>query len=266
VAYDLGDVVSLSVSITDSAGAAADATAVTLTVAKPDGTTETPSVTHGGVGSYSCDYTPATAGRYTVRWVATGTNSSAFTDIFDVRAAASTQLLSLADAKAALNLTATTNDEELRGYIEATTALIEERIGPVVQRTVTETVTGWGSLVLSKAPVISVTSLAGVYTNATAVAAADVTVDSASGIVTRLDRGSFLGETYEITYEAGRSTIKPNITQAAKVLLRHLWMTQRGSSSRGRGEDDTANYPASYSMPNRVLELLLFDLNTPGIA
>ena len=144
MAYDLGDVVSLSVNVTDSAGAAADATSTTCLITLPDLTTASPSVTHASTGTYTATYTPTQVGRHTVYWQAMGLNAAAFSDVFDVRPAQSTQILSLADAKAALNMNASTNDEELRGYIEATTALIEERIGPVVQRTVTETVTGWG--------------------------------------------------------------------------------------------------------------------------
>lgn len=82
--YDIGDVVALAVAVTDSSGAAADAGAVTATIILPDGTTATPTVAHPAVGSYTTLYTPTTAGRYTVKWVATGVNASAFTDSFAV--------------------------------------------------------------------------------------------------------------------------------------------------------------------------------------
>ncbi len=75
--YDLGDVASLAVAITDSAGAAANAGAVVLTVTLPDGTTVTPTVTNAATGSYTASYTPTLPGRHGVRWVATGANASA---------------------------------------------------------------------------------------------------------------------------------------------------------------------------------------------
>ena len=82
--YDLGDPAALSVSIRDTAGTLADATSVVCTITLPDATTTTPSVTHSSTGVYSVSYTPTLAGRYKIRWVATGTNASAYSDIFDV--------------------------------------------------------------------------------------------------------------------------------------------------------------------------------------
>lgn len=84
--YDLGDVVSLAVAITDSTGAAANAGAVTCTITLPDDTTDTGTVTNTAVGQYAVVYTPPQSGRYTVEWVATGANASAFVDTFTVAA------------------------------------------------------------------------------------------------------------------------------------------------------------------------------------
>lgn len=174
-------------------------------------------------------------------------------------------LLSLDDARATLNLSATGNDTELQEYIAAVTSMIEARIGPVAPRTVTETVTAGDAMILSQAPVVSVSTLTGVYSGAPVVLAADVTVDAEAGIVRKLSRAGFGGQTYVVTYTAGRpGLIEPRITQAARVLLRHLWSTQRGSSTRGRGDEDT--FGAAFSMPNRVLELLATDLKAPGVA
>jgi hypothetical protein len=266
VAYDLGDVISLAVSITDSAGVAANATAVTLTVTLPDGTTETPTVSNLTTGSYTCDYTPATAGRYSVRWVATGLNASAYSDVFNARAASSS-LLSLAEAKAAIGKTTTASDEELRDYLEATTSLIEQRCGAVVQRTVTERVGGYGSLVLRTTPVVSVTSLTGIYDNTPAVAASAVTVDPVSGIVTKLDGSGFSGWTYTIEYVAGRTgAVDESIQQAARVILQHLWRTQRGAAPKFGGDDGIDTFGIGYALPNRALELLQPFLLAPGIA
>ena len=82
--YDLGDVAALSVAITDTTGAAANAGAVALTITLPDGTTTAPIVTNPATGSYTAAYTPTQSGRFGVRWVATGVNACAFTDTFTV--------------------------------------------------------------------------------------------------------------------------------------------------------------------------------------
>lgn len=82
--HDLGDVVALSVQIRDTGGAPANAGDVTLTVVLPDATTTTPAVANPSTGVYTATYTPAAAGRYVARWVATGSNASAFTQDFEV--------------------------------------------------------------------------------------------------------------------------------------------------------------------------------------
>ena len=50
----------------------------------------------------------------------------------------------------------------------------------------------------------------------------------------------------------------------ARLLVQHLWSTQRGSSSPGRNRGgDTYPADSTYTMPNRVLELLQADLTGP---
>ena len=70
---DIGDAPTLSWAIYSDAAKTtpADATVV-LTVKAPDGTTSTPSVTHGGTGQYSSTVEMTAAGTWTYRWVATG--------------------------------------------------------------------------------------------------------------------------------------------------------------------------------------------------
>src|SRR4029078_8544822 len=142
--FDLGDVVPLRVEIRDTAGALANAGSVAVTVTAPDETSTTPSVGNTSTGVYTATYTPTQIGRHRVRWVATGVNASAFTDVFDVRSGSSIQLFSLTDARAFLHLSKTTNDEELRGWIEAATAAVEAVVGPVVPRTIVENVRASG--------------------------------------------------------------------------------------------------------------------------
>ncbi|MBX6358141.1 MAG: hypothetical protein IRZ05_20120, partial [Micromonosporaceae bacterium] len=75
MAWDLGDVVPLSVTVTSASGQPEDATAVHLTITLPDGST----VTQGPIAStspgvYDYDYATMQAGVHRVRWVATGNN------------------------------------------------------------------------------------------------------------------------------------------------------------------------------------------------
>lgn len=254
--YDLGDPVGLAVSITDSSGNPADAGAVTATVTLPDGTTATPTVNHPGVGQYTATYTPTVIGRHNVRWVATGANASAFNDVFDVRAGLSTSLLSLADARKALNIddSDTSQDEEIRDYLEAITDVIEGYTDAIVDRTVVEQVSSYGSmLTLSTLPVKSITSINNVQTSGWSQQLADLVVDPTTGIIRRLSRGTFGGEVYTVTYVAGRGNIvPPALALAARIILKNVWAPQRG---RGRGENTDEMVPA-YLIPYRAMSLI----------
>lgn len=82
--YDLGDVVSLSFEIRDSSGVLADASAVTLTMTLPDGTTQPLNPTHPSTGVYTATYSPPGIGRYRACLVATGANAGSHTTGFTV--------------------------------------------------------------------------------------------------------------------------------------------------------------------------------------
>ena len=253
---DLGDVVPLTVEIRDAAGVLAAAGAIVLTVTLPDGTAVTPSVTNPSAGRYQYDYPATQVGRHTARWVATGANSSAYVDVFDVRPADPGYILSLAAAKAALNISATStgNDEELRALIEAVTLVVEDyRKEAVIRRTVTEQVSASGtSVMLSKAPVISVTS---VVSGGSALSG--YTLDPYLGEVSGVSSGDLT-----VTYVAGRSIIPANYVEAAKIILKHLWTVQQtpgmGSRVMGVGGDDISAGIAGlgFALPNRAAELL----------
>src|SRR5206468_2941706 len=108
---------------------------VVLTVTLPDGTTVSPAVTNppAETGRYRCDYPTVQAGRHLVRWTST-TPTSAYTDMFDVRPTAPPLIVSLADMKQHLGKSDPGDDEELREFIEAATAVIEEHRGETVVR------------------------------------------------------------------------------------------------------------------------------------
>lgn len=183
-------------------------------------------------------------------------------------------LITLDDAKAQLGLTTSSNDAELQGYINALTAVVEGIVGPVENRTVTETVNGRGpALSLLQRPVVALTSVTPQLSGGTTLDVAQLYVDGATGIVQRLDGAHFYGGPWTVVYTAGRGTVPPTIRLAALILLQHLWRTQygasRGLASIGGGDDFSVTEPVpgfGYAVPNRVLQLLEPFKSGPGVA
>jgi hypothetical protein len=262
VALDLGDTVpNLAVTVTDANGALA-AASVVLTIGLPDGTTTNPTVTNPSLGRYEATYQTVQAGRHTVRWVATGANASAYADSFDVRSATPDYILSLEDAKAQLNIDSTVADEELRPFIEATTAIVERETGKaIVRRTVSAELHqlsyGKTSLFLRQRPVVSVTSIASLD---------GLTTWSPSNWYLNGDWGQLIWKSGPYLYGdvlfgyvPGMAVIPANYTRAAAIIIQHLWETQRGTMGNrrfGGQELDRALTGMGYAIPNRAKELL----------
>jgi hypothetical protein len=267
MAYDLGSSVPLSTDITDATGAATAAAGVVCTIAQPDGTTVTPTVANPTLGRYTVDFVPTQPGRHTERWVST-TPAAARTDVFDVRAAVPGYLMSLLDAKDHLNKSGqvTTDDGEILFWSEVATEVVEElarhRIAP---RTVVETFDLRGytrRLALTYSPVMSLTSITRASDGAVVRDVAGVGVDATSGIVT-IHTGPAIGGAVVITYRAGYPVVPARYVGAAKMILRHLWSTQRanvGATRRGQiggapAADETI-LVAGWAVPRAAAELI----------
>lgn len=261
---DLGDLIPLAVEIRDANGALANAGAMTLTISLPDGTSITPAFTNPSVGRYEYYYVPTMPGRYVARWVATGLNSSAYVEVFDIRPADPGYIISPVDAKRALNidLTDTSNDEELRSMIEAITKVIEEiRDETIVRRTFVERIRphGMRRWVLKHHPLLAITSLTR-EVDAYTWAPTDITItDTDIGEISAGLYAPWLWGELTITYVAGYSVIPASYIEAAKIILKHLWQAQQtpgmGRSPFAAGGDDTTVI-AGFAIPNRALELL----------
>jgi hypothetical protein len=271
MSFDLGAVVPLGTTVRDGTGALANAGNMALTITLPDQSTVTAaSLEPTSTGTYGYDYPTVQAGRHVVRWLATGVNAGAYTDSFDVREAAPPGILSLADAKAHLNITSTAHDDELRGWIEAVTAAVEYFTGPVVIRTVVEdhTANRASVLALRQPPVLSLTSVSPVLAGGTSYAVDGLDVSS-TGIVCSLAGNTFYGP-LRVTYVAGRRVVPAAITSAARIILQHLWRTQQGPGRPQRGIDDfdvTEPIPGlGYAIPNRAVQLLDPYKQGPGVA
>lgn len=258
--YDLGDPAALSVSIRDTAGTLADATTVVCTITLPDATTTTPSVTHSSTGVYSVSYTPTLAGRYKIRWVATGTNTSAYSDIFDVFASDPRFLISLADAREVLNLTSsnTTHDEELRLYLAAATVVIDAIDRPYLLETRTHTFHGGSrTLVLPETQIGSVTSITA---NGSTLPASSYRVDEFSGVIHAYYSWFPAGiRNIVVTYTTGDDEIPANVILAARELVRHWWQRSQQTPRpqfQGGVADGDMTYVANYAIPNFVVGIL----------
>jgi hypothetical protein len=277
--YDLGESVTIAADVRDSDGDLANAATVTLTITLPDGTTATPVVANPPTvtGQYTVAYIPAQAGRYTWRFVAE-TPADAYADVFDVREAGSRALVSLADAKAHLNIAAanTTNDAELREHIESVTDVIEDICGPVARRTVVETYSGCGqpAIALNQTPIVSVTS---VTESGQAVAASGYSL-SDGGVLTRVSgytatRWTAGVNNIVITYVVGRPVVTASIREGAKELIRVNFRPQLGGNyspfDGGRGDDTrpgNGERRLGFFVPHRVMQLLNGNERLSGMA
>lgn len=278
--YDLGDVVALGVKITDSNGNLANATTVTCIITNPDGSSTNPTVVNSSTGVYDVNYTPLVSGRYVVRWVATGTNASAYNDDFTVRDYSQISIVSLDEVKSHLNIAATntTNDEEIRRFIDAATDLCENYVGCVLGRQTftNEKYDGNTDIIRLRNPrAMSITS---VYENGNLVDPTGYVLDPTGQRIQRLSYGTLNGPNYfgvwapgvqniVISYVSGFINPPPTAKQGLLEEVRHLWQTQRGSTSvMSRGQNGDEYTPGStYSMPRRVMELL-DPIALPGIA
>ena len=284
--YDLGDVVALAIAVKDSTGTLANATTVVATITLPDASTVTPTVTNASTGNYQINYTPTLVGRHSVRWLATGSNAGAYSDAFDVSAVDVGFLCSLQDLRDELNLTSTntTNDDELRLYLAATTPIIEDLAGPQLRQTFVEQLDGGvKTLIVRHSPIATVTSVIeywGSYSftltqvsNPTLATQYSYTLDASSGTLTRRSQAgaqwfAMGSRNIVVTYTVGSGIVPANVRLAARRQAAHLYRTsQQGSRPAfGTGDTDMAYTPSGYAVPRGVIELVKPQRRVPGIA
>jgi hypothetical protein len=265
VTIDVGDQTRLSYRNLSPAGGLVNGT-VTLTITMPDGSSSGPlTPVNDSTGLYHYDYVTTQAGKHAVRWVSAGANVAAESGVFDVRPSAPAYLVSLDDAKAQLNITDTSVDDELRAYLEATTTVIETYLDKaIVRRTVTErrnlgTPAAYsppGSIQrfpLLHTPVISLTSITSADGGMSWSPAAMWVSDA--GVVEVLS-GAVVWGPVSIVYEAGMTQVPANYGLAARMVVQHLWRTQRGPRGTVPGGGDLAAAGATYVTSYQVRELL----------
>lgn len=273
---------------TDSGGDPQDGdlSTVSLTVTLPDRSTATPDVTRNGPGDYSASYLSEQAGHHVILWHCADPDfPGAYADSFEVDPAADPTIVSLAEAKEILGLSADdSQDLVLRGYNAAATEVVEYMCGPVVTRQLTEVVRAQGRvLILSNAPVRTdlgtpldpagrrdgsttngLVSLTPLLSYGFMYDLDQLNVDGPRGIV-RHNAGLpffYSGDPYsqfEAVYWTGRAVIPAVIYEGAKIILEHLYQVKRGgvgAQDVASGESVTTLTGFGYAVPNRALELL----------
>lgn len=202
-------------------------------------------------------------------------------------------LITLAEAKSAINLASTVSsqDTELAGYVTAVSRRLDDLCGPIVVRTVTEQHDGGTStLFLRQTPTSAsaTTTLTTVTEYSGGVAqvltAESLTVNSAYsyrfdprvGTLTRRAgwaTGRFGTQTVVVVYQSGRyastATVDAKFKQAASMMLAHLWRREQGAGTvtfNEFGSADTGGSPLGFAIPNAVLELLQYELRSPAVA
>lgn len=197
---------------------------------------------------------------------------------------AAVDIISLNEAKDFLNEDTTVNDAEISNFITAASTAWVSRVGPVAgSPTYDEWYDGGGpTIALRHIPVQSVTSITEAYTDSIAYTltadpldgtggggAYGYTLDQTTGLLVRRAVGTPVPfaagiRNVHVVYTAGYATTPEDVKQAVKLLLRHMWETQRGTirSPRNTSIDTTG---AGFTWPNRVLEIANAYM-LPGIA
>lgn len=199
---------------------------------------------------------------------------------------ASNDLLTLAEAKAALNISSgsTTQDAEVSAYVSAVSSQLDKMCGPIVTRTVTSESHDGGTelLFLGYRPVSTITAVveyAGTDpTTLTAETNDDrdgqrYLIEAAKGILRRRSGGSDSGfasgrQNVIVTYTAGRysstSTVDERFKTAARLCLTNLWRREQGGGTDTFGALPGTVIPG-FGMPNAVMDLLADDVQHPEV-
>ncbi len=165
------------------------------------------------------------------------------------------QLVTLTDVKNTVNVTASTDDNELERVALSAEALILGECRPILAKTVVTdplNVSPAGVVLLPDHPVNDVTAV--VESNGLPVPFA---ARPSSGQVFVQARGPVV-----VTYTAGSGTgprdVPADVSEAALIVVQHLWESQRGRARRPRFApvDGDLDLPAGFAFPAAARELL----------
>ena len=189
---------------------------------------------------------------------------------------AATDLLTLSEARDALNLSATATDDDAEIwsiYIPAITPVVEDIVGPVVQRSVTYTTDGGKtSILLPHSGLVSLDSIT--IDGVAQVASKDYTANLSVGVIRPV--WSWFGGgngSVTVTYTAGiaasTETVPAAIKLAARLILANLWQgDQQGYRPEfgTPGDDASMQTPSGFAVPRQAYALLEpFAVSSVGI-
>ncbi len=277
--YPLGQPIRLSFTVRDTTGALVNPGTATLVVkvAAADGTSTTTgtysSLTNDGTGLLHQDI-PVTdlvaAGHYQYALTTTGTGAGVSFGEFDVFDPFETSVLPLADGKDHLNIdqAVTKYDGEIAAFIATIESALERFTGgPLVNRQVTERaemLSNQTVILVRQRPLVSVVSVTSASGGAIDISGG-LDIDTNAGTVRRKLGLPFYGPFFQwlpqvnIVYVAGWGTsVQPAFSSAARIILAHLWESQRGPASLpGLGGGDMVTMPGfGFAIPNMAAELL----------
>lgn len=262
--------------------ALADPTTVTLAVTDPSGNTATytyaaSEITRTSTGVYHRNESVDEDGVWSYQWTATGTVADVSTGTFTVwpADAGTLDVLTVPEAKNIVDIAQTdiTQDDKLRGWITATSELLDDACGPIRQRTVTAerhrspgtcfTVNHW--------PISSVTAFsnyiggaATLWANLGTGTGTGYTLEprtTGTGTYTGAIESSGFGEWVEVSYIAGRynttTVVDPRFKQAAGLIMKNLFRSETISiEAIGEFQVPSPTFPAAWAIPNSVRDLL----------
>lgn len=239
-AIDVGDPLpNLAVRVENPPGTLVNVGLMTLTITRPDGATDAPTVANLSTGNYTTavPYVATAGGLYRARWVATGANACVKERIYSVG-----DPVDIDEVRTELKIATTTTDDLLYRLIGAATDEVERMTGRALrQRTVTDVRAGGKHAVpLSRIPVGAIVS---VTEHGTVLASGDWTLVPGSGL---LYRGDGSGTSWApgpaavaVTYTTSTEPIAPSHRQAIVEIVRELVGRYRGSSGQPSAGDVT---------------------------
>lgn len=168
--------------------------------------------------------------------------------------------VTLAELNDFLNVTdsSAAGDEERWGRLLAATEMVEQRVGAMRIRAVTETVRARnGVLELTAWPILDVTS---VELSEVPVTLSTLDVDDVAGTICA-ETGPRLCGKYVVEFTVGRVDIPAALSEATLVVAEQLYQSQRGPSAALKytptgSESAPLNYPRGFAWPSRALELI----------
>lgn len=196
-------------------------------------------------------------------------------------------LLTLAEAKAALNIAVatTTFDTEIGSYIAAVSERLDDLCGPIIKRSISAEPHNSAPVVWpDRAPVATVGAITEYRSGVATVLSAETVSVSGDYLFENggthnslirpragwADRPGFTGASIAIDYVAGRfnstADVSQKFKQAAAIYLSHMWRKEQGAGTVTFGSVETNELGVpTFGVPNVVKDLLELEIRPPGV-